>query len=272
MGNPKNLVISSAFGVSEQGIDFFLKSLRKYYSGEVYFFVGPNDNKIKNLLNTYKCNFSEIQIHKHDVQLKRYKYYLEYLNRNIFDNILCCDSRDIYFQDDPFNFLYKGSINFFLEGKKIKDCIYNKNWLIKTHGNKIFENIKEKTILCSGTVVGKYKTMIEYLQLINQLIHAKKYKKSLKYLLTFRRDKSGRGCDQAHANFIGHNNLIKNGHFYSNDEGPIATAYYLKKIVFNKKSQLINKSGKHYLLVHQYDKRLSDFSNYIENFKKLNNV
>ena len=39
---------------------------------------------------------------------------------------------------------------------------------------KYLKILNEKTIFCSGTVVGKYKTMIEYLQLINQLIHAKK--------------------------------------------------------------------------------------------------
>ena len=272
MENLKNLVISSAFGISEQGIDFFLRSLRKHYSGEIFFLVGPSDKKIKNLLTSYNCNFSEIKMHKHDVQLKRYEYYLEYLKNNKFNNVLCCDSIDIYFQDNPFNFSYKGSINFFLEGKKIKDCVFNKNWLVKTHGNKVFENIKEKTILCSGTVIAKYKTMLEYLELIKQLIDKKKYKKSLKYLLTFRRDKSGRGCDQAHANFIGHSNLIKNAYFYQNEDGPIATVYYLKKILFNEKSELVNKSGKHYLVVHQYDKRWDDFSYYVENFKKLNNV
>ena len=272
MGNLKNLVISSAFGIGHQGIDFFLKSLRKFYSDEVLFLVGPNDEKIKSLLAHHKCHYLEIKLHKHDVQLKRYKYYLEYLKNNEFNNVLCCDSRDIYFQDNPFNFTYKGSINFFLEGKKIKDCVYNKNWLIKTHGQETFENIKDKTILCSGTVIAKYTTMLEYLKLMEELVDKKKFKKSLKYLLTLRRDKSGRGCDQAHANYIGHNNLIENSHFYANEDGPIATTYYLKKILFNGKSELINQSGKHYLVVHQYDKRWDKFSYYVENFKKLNNV
>ena len=272
MQNQKNIVISSAFGINENGIDFFLKSLRKYYTGEIFFLIGVDDKKIRDLLISYKCNFSQIKVHKHDIQLKRYQYYLDYLKKNQFNKILCCDSRDIYFQDNPFNFNYQGLINFFLEGKKIKDCEFNKNWLIKTHGTNAFEDIKDKSILCSGTVIAQYKTMLEYLELMNELIVKKKYKKSFKYLLTLRRDKSGRGCDQAHANFIGHNKLIKNAYFYPNDDGPIATVYYLKKILFNEKYELINKSRKRYLVVHQYDKRWDDFSPNIENFKKLNNV
>ena len=62
----------------------------------------------------------------------------------------------------------------------------------------------------------------------------KKYRKRLKYLLTFRRDKDGRGVDQAYANYIAHNNLVKNSILYNNETGPVATVYHLKRINFNK--------------------------------------
>jgi hypothetical protein len=114
--------------------------------------------------------------------------------------------------------------------------------------------------------------MIEYLELMKNLIEKKKYKKSLKYLLTFRRDKNGRGCDQAHANFIGHNQLIKDTHFYSNESGPIATVYYLKKIIFDKNSELINGLGEPYSVVHQYDKRWSEFKPHVDKLKKNLNI
>ena len=268
MANTKNLVISSAFGFSPNQVGFFIKSLRKFYKDEIYFLINPNDIATKKLLNNYECKFMEVKCHKHDIQLKRYSFYLEILKNKKYNKILHCDSRDIYFQSDPFQFNYQGSINFFLEDEKIKNCIFNSNWLIKTHGKKVFENMKNKTILCSGTILADNSSMIKYLNLMVNLISKKKYKKSLKYLLTFRRDKGGRGSDQAHANFIGHNSLIKNSHFYSNHDGPIATVYHLKKIVFDENSNLTNSSGKPYRIVHQYDKRWNEFCDYVTEFKK----
>ena len=51
---------------------------------------------------------------------------------------------------------------------------------------------------------------------------------------------------------------------YKNEDGPIATVFHLKKIVFDAQSRLINTKGKPYLLVHQYDKKIEIFSNKIE--------
>ena len=272
MNNLKNLVISSAFGFSSNEISFFVKSLRKYYEEEICFLISPNDNKLKDLLIHYNCKFLETKSHKYDIQLKRYDFYLDILKNNKFNKILHCDSRDIYFQSNPFEFPYEGSINFFLEDEKIKNCSFNSNWLIKTHGKEVFDQMKDNIILCSGTVMATNKSMIEYLKLIKNLIKNKKYKKSLKYLLTFRRDKNGRGCDQAHANFIGHNKLIEDSHFYSNESGPIATVYHLKKIVFDKNSNLLNKTGKPYSIVHQYDKRWDEFSEHVNKIKKNLNI
>ena len=95
-----------------------------------------------------------------------------------------------------------------------------------------------------------------------------KYKKRLKYLLTLRVDPEGRGCDQGHANYIVHKEIIKNVKFYSNSKGPVATVFYLSKINFNEESKLINELGKPYLLVHQYDKRYDEFEKNLNVFKK----
>ena len=95
-----------------------------------------------------------------------------------------------------------------------------------------------------------------------------KFKKRLKYFLTFRRDKDGRGEDQGYANYIVHNKLVKNSFLYSNESGPIATVYYLKKIIFNKNSQLINSLNQPYSVVHQYDKRWDEFKDNVNKIKK----
>ncbi len=264
----KNLVLSAACGLEPESIDFFLRSLRKFYSEEVYFLIGKKDLKTKVILEKYNSNFLEINENKYDVQLKRYDYYLNILSKKKYKNILVCDSRDIYFQSNPFEYKYEGDINFFLEDQKIKECTHNSNWLIKAYGNKVFKNLSEKIISCSGTTLGTYEGMKNYLTLMINCSNKYKYKKRLKYLLTFRRDKAGRGVDQAHANFIAHNKLVKNSHFYQNFDGPIATVYHLKKLTFNNNSELMNSKNEPYTVVHQYDKRWDEFSSHVERFKK----
>ena len=264
----KNLVLSAACGLDPKQIEFFLKSLRKYYNEDIFFLVKKEDIEVKKLLNIHACNFLEIDVHKFDVQIKRYSFYLKILEENEYKNVLICDSRDVYFQSNPFDYNYKGSINFFLEDKKIKECPYNSNWLIKTYGQETFEKLSNKIINCSGTTLGASENIKTYLNLIVQQSSDHKFKKRLKYFLTFRRDKAGRGADQAYANYIVHNRLVKDSFLYSNTSGPIATVYYLKKIIFNKNCQLINSLDQPYSVVHQYDKRWDEFEENVKKIKK----
>ncbi len=269
----KNLVLTAAFGFGIPELELFIKSLRKYYNEDVCFIIGPNDYLIKDELKKYGCICVEKKVDKRDIQLKRYEFYLEFLKDKDYNNVLCCDSRDIYFQSNPFDFKYRGPINFFLEDKKLKECPYNSNWIIKTYGLSAFKEVSEKIILCSGTVLGVQKKMEEYLTIMKKKISELKYKKTLKYFLTLRRDPEGRGCDQGHANYLINKDYIKDCNFYTNEEGPVATVFYLKKILFDEQSRLLNISGKPYSIVHQYDKRWDEFSIAVNNIKEnLNTV
>ena len=264
----KNLVIAAAVGFKIDQLSFFIRSLRMYYKDDICFVIGQNDLEVEKELKKYQVIIIKTKIFKKAIQFKRYEIFLEFFKNKNYNNILCCDSRDIYFQSNPFNFNFKGKINFFLEDKQIKECPYNSNWIIKTYGKKVFNNIGNKTILCSGTVLGKSEKIKEYLYLMKKNISKFKYKKRLKYFLTFRIDPEGRGCDQGHANYVVHKNLIKDSHCYPNSEGPFATVYYLKNITFDKNSRLLNSLGEAYLLVHQYDKRWEEFSKQVEEIKK----
>ncbi|MDC0426424.1 hypothetical protein OAM08_00340 [Pelagibacteraceae bacterium] len=264
----KNLIMSAACGLQPSQIEFFLKSLRKYYEEEVFFLVGKKDIETKNFLKKYNCNFLEVSVHKFDIQLKRYSFFLEILKKKEYKNILFCDSRDIYFQANPFKYPYKGSINYFLEDKKIKDCPYNSDWIIKTYGKKIYDTISNNVISCGGTILGTQESIKKFLELMKKEISTHKFQRRLKYVLTFRRDKGARGSDQSHGNYIAHNNLIKNSFFYSNEGGPIATAFHLKKIKFNENYELMNIHNEPYAVVHQYDKKWDEFKDAVSEFKK----
>ena len=124
----------------------------------------------------------------------------------------------------------KEKINFFLEDIPFSKCEINSYWLAKTFGTKIYNEFKNKTVCCGGTILGNSNEIIEWLNLMDSLLNKYPFKKRLKYLITFRRDKNSRGSDQAHGNYIVYKNLFKNGHLYSNREGPIATVMYLKTL------------------------------------------
>jgi hypothetical protein len=263
----KNLILSAAVGYNFEQVEFFVKSLRKHYEGDVCFIISEKDLELDVRLQDYNCDIIKTKIHKKKIQFKRYEIFSKYLNNKNYNNILLCDSRDIYFQGNPFEFNYNGPINFFLEDFKIKNCPYNSNWIIKTYGKKEFDQISNKTILCSGTVLGESEKIKEYLKLITKYISNFRYQKKLKYFLTFRTDPEERGCDQGHANYLVHTSKINDINFYSNGKGPIATVFYLNELNFDNKSRLINELGNPYLLVHQYDKRWDKFEEHVNNLK-----
>ena len=268
-----NVVITPAVGIELDAAEFFVKSLRQYYQDDIYFLISTKDHSLKKKLQIYNCKFHEVRVHKYDVQLKRYKYFLEILKKNNnYNKVFFCDCRDIYFQSNPFEYEYKGGINFFQEDIKFNECIYNTRWMIKTFGQKVYDELSDKTVCCGGTVLGTVDNMIKWLNLMNTLVSKYTYPKRLKYLLTFRRDKNGRGSDQAHGNYIANKNYFKDSFLYSNKEGPIATVYYLKQIKFNEKLQLINDLGVPYSVVHQYDKRWSEFSEKVKFLRNKLNI
>ena len=93
------------------------------------------------------------------------------------------------------------------------------------------------------------------------------FKKRLKYLLTFRRDKEGRGCDQSYAAYLIYNKILKDINVYGNSSGPVATVYHLDNYKFNNRNELINNKNEPYVVVHQYDKKWEVFEESVNKLK-----
>lgn len=264
----KNLIISAAIGYNFKHLELFIKSLRKFYNDDICFLIENGNSELEKNLKNYNCLYVTKNISKKEIILKRHNFFAEFLQKTNYEKVFCCDCRDVYFQSNPFEYNFDKPINFFQEGKLIKDCVYNSEWILKTYRAKAYELIKNQTILCAGTVLGNKEKVLEYSNLMINNIQKYKYQKRLKYLLTFRVDPVGRGCDQAHANYIVHNNLIKDIGLHSNADGPVATAFYLKNINFDQNLNLLNSKNHPYSVVHQYDKRWSDFSQTVQILKK----
>ena len=268
----ENIVISPYIGLPPRDVVLFLDSLRKFYNDKVLFFVGKNDHELKRTLKYYECSHEDVSIHKHDVGIKRYTLLIDYLRRNSnLKKIFFCDSRDIYFQSNPFNFSYEGRLNFFSEGVKIGDCAVNSKWMKNTLGLRLFDELKEKFIICCGTVIGNADAITNYanqMNLMSKKYPYRWYKKRIKYLLTFRRDKEGRGSDQPYAAYLIHKNCLENIKVYGNSSGPIATVFHLSNLNFDNKNQLLNDKGDPYVIVHQYDKKWNEFKDKVKFPKK----
>ena len=77
----KNLVLTAAIGFHISQLQLFIKSLRKYYKEEICFIIGSNDEEIENELKKYNCKIIKTNIDKRDIQLKRYKIFLDFLRK-----------------------------------------------------------------------------------------------------------------------------------------------------------------------------------------------
>ena len=264
-----NIIITPAIGMPSNDIILFLSSLRRFYNGEVLFFVSKKDHQLKKNIKYYDASYIEVNSHKHEIIIKRYRILIDFLkSKKNINNIFFCDSRDIYFQSDPFKYSYESSLNFFSEEANIEDCTINSQWMNKTLGQKTFEELRKKHVVCCGTVMGTVDAFHNYSNQMDMMSKKYPYKKRLKYLLTFRRDKEGRGCDQSYAAYLIYKNILKNFKIYSNSLGPVATVYHLNNYRFNNKNELINNKGEPYIVVHQYDKRWDEFKDSVNKLKK----
>ena len=83
----KNLILSAAVGYNFPQIEFFLKSLRKFYNDEISLIISQDNLELEKKLKEYNCKIIKSKINKKKIQFERYKIYLEFLktkNTKIF--------------------------------------------------------------------------------------------------------------------------------------------------------------------------------------------
>ena len=220
----------------------------------------PNAELI-NQLKKYYIDFLDTKIIPSDSYQSRYQYYFDYLyNNKIYQQVLLTDSRDVFFQKNPFDFSYKKDLNFFLEDDYIKNSIVNIKWIKRTTGKLILEKIKNKKISCCGQVIGQYQNILDYCDTMRKNIIMHKYKPSIHSILFNRKIK---GWDQGIHNYLVYSDIFKNVDFYDNTSGDVATLSFKKELNFNNKGKLINQIGNEYSIVHQYDHFIDSFRNLI---------
>ena len=67
----KNLVLSAAVGYKFEQIEFFIKSLRKFYREEVCIVIDGKNIELEKKLKDYNCNLIKTQISKNETINRR---------------------------------------------------------------------------------------------------------------------------------------------------------------------------------------------------------
>ena len=278
----KDIIMGAAINYNYNDLHNFVISLRKYYFGKILFFVSNNvDKKTINFFNEYKVSYLKLNVSSKIIFKERYKIYLQYLKKNKFIRIMISDTRDVIFQQNPFKNKKFSSICFFSEDKRIDECAFNSNWIKNLYGEKKFNKIKYKKILCSGITIGKYKNIINYLIQMNREIEitnnskiAKQVKKInfLKTLIaqftrfilrkriySYLNHKIFKGytyigTDQGNHNYLIYSKKIKNFKIYSNEDGYICTLGNANVRNFKVYKGLYNSLGLKFSVIHQYDR------------------
>ncbi|MFT5114927.1 MAG: hypothetical protein ACI8P9_004270 [Parasphingorhabdus sp.] len=127
----------------------------------------------------------------------------------------------------------------------IGNCRFNRTWIRDLYGEEMMNELKDKNILCSGTILGSRERVISLLEFINNEI--KEHGPRLDH------HKNKTIIDQGVYNFFCHVNaeIIK---IVDNQTGPILTAGYKQNFRVTKDGELINGDGDSFSIVHQHDR------------------
>jgi hypothetical protein len=180
----------------------------------------------------------------------RYSLYEEYLVDKLdkYNMALHIDVRDSIFQKDVFEF-YKSQESFLgiaLEEGNMTDK-YASSWMKYQYGEEIYEELKNKTIICSGTIWGTVDKFYE----LSKYIWAEIKSKS-PYNINIH--------DQTAENYLIYHKKMFNDCIISSDiySGPVMTVGLLsskgKELLLDSENNILNFNGQVAAVIHQYDR------------------
>lgn len=216
--------------------------LHRLFAGLVNFAASRSKNGEEYVA---KCRLAVKAFNVYCVRFPLYYLYLAQ-NRGRYAKIMLTDVRDVIFQRDPFEFEFGTELSVFLEDdrQKMKDCPYNSRWLETGFGKDVLREIGNEIPSCSGTTIGGYHAIVEYLELmIDQMLRLKAHPS---------------GMDQGVHNYLLYTQQLKNVRIFQNRLGPVFT---LGKTVdlptlFDEEGYVLNKDGTVAHVLHQYDRHM----------------
>jgi hypothetical protein len=278
-----NIILGTWYGykdiISENkgGLFYFMKSLRNYNSCcKVILWCSEEDIKNDKLIEFSKktnfelYNFNSTFMKKNDKKLhntiiERFIVYKKILDTKykdiVFEKILISDIDDVIFQGDPFSINFKEDIycgltnyviwgqcnNYWANNKDIKWILQISKEISKNKKEELLyiNNVKNKYVCCAGTILGKYNSILKFLNFY--------------YNINF----EGKLNDQGLFNFYIYNLNILSNKTKSTKSKIITLCGFESKKIIIENNQVLNENKEKYIIVHQlnrYDINNIDFN------------
>ena len=195
----KNLVMAVATGYGWHDLEPFIISCKKHCpDADLVLFVDNlskfTQDKLKDkvILQPIPENLKSMS-----VVCSRFIMYKDFLDaHNEYENIFVSDIRDVIFQGDIFKAYdqHKNFLVYATEAELIKNDRGNNNqtWIKRFFGETEYQNLKDKIIICAGTVLGsRAELQIFFDNMIKTIANQMEW-----------------GKDQAALNYLVHDNLV----------------------------------------------------------------
>lgn len=242
-----NSVITTAFGYQAEILVPFVRSLRKVYGDHIVFFVRSSySREIYDLARNYDVELVAVEDSWYSApEVDRYFVCQNYLRKNArFDNIFWTDSRDVVFQASPFPVENLSHLYVYAEPVEIRDCGINGGWIRHYYGDDVLADIAMFPVLCSGTTLGAYEQMKQYIDLMCLEIDSKLGDNS-NYV---------KGADQGFHNFLFHSGRMPWATVRKHGFSEVQTLHHERRFTFSRDCFLLNFDGRAVPVVHQYDR------------------
>lgn len=177
---------------------------------------------------------------------RRHLLYLDFLRAHPdYDRIFTTDCRDVFFQDNPFDWGQGPGLHVFLEDQSMQldRCQHHLRWILSQFGSETQKAMGSQTVSCAGTVFG-------------DSVSVKSYLETMVYLAMNARSLREADGDQGLHNYFVRELAPEWMTIHANEEGPVLTVGPLKSsnLHFNSAGWVTNRNGDIPPVVHQYDR------------------
>ena len=259
----KDLILGILDNYTFQQVKKFVFSINKTdFKGDVCLFIGPKTSPYT--ISMLKKHGMRLEYFKgldslpdenlaanefplrQPINYFNYRHYLYYdfllRNRDVYENVLLTDVRDVYFQDNPFGFEIRDSLYCALEGhgSTIKTCSFNGPWMRYIYGERVLDEIGHNFISCAGTTWGKIETIIKYLR--SMLAEIQKV------------PDAKIAIDQAIHNYMIYTGQLNDVVFLKNDGGVVLTLSYEKNYIIDNSQKVLVQGNKLVKVLHQFNR------------------
>lgn len=175
-----NLVLGVVYDIDHRKITPFTKTASLVGTGKFDTVILDMSNTKNDTFTTHAGAYgakviSQPGFASTDPFIERFIRYRDYLLTVDYENIILTDLMDVYFQDNPFQYLEnipEGYIAFNSEGITIEDSDWNRETINAVYNNDIiYEAISPYEVLCCGVIAGKKTDILNFIEVFLQEVN-----------------------------------------------------------------------------------------------------